>query len=411
MKILTRICLNYCSFLNSFGRNRVFRTRLKLTGEHNLKYLQTNLFGYRSFTSEATDFPEKSVKKLLEHATKVYEGREKDRCEIMEVLENQEVEVLMQERLKIVENIRTLEELIKIDKDMKLLAEEEFTSYSTSLRDLDIRLLNAISSNLGREYCENIILEISAGVGGQEAMLFANDLLEMYSSHLIYLGYTFTLMEKDMTAQGGIRHASLTISGRGSYEKLRHEAGVHRVQRVPATESSGRIHTSVVSVVILPQPSEIEVSLEDKDIRIETKKSSGAGGQHVNTTDSAVRILHIPTGIAVECQTERSQIKNKALAFIKLRTRIYEKKMNEQTSTTKRMRRSQMGFKSRNERIRTYNFLQDRVTDHRLPDGTMHELNRFMQGGPRLDEMHEKLQETFQRKVLIETLEDVEKGQ
>ena len=293
---------------------------------------------------------------------------------------------------------------------MKLLAEEEYTTYTTSLNDIDVRLLDAISSNLGRENCDNIVLEISAGVGGQEAMLFANDLLEMYSNHLTYLGYTFALMEKDLTAQGGIRHASLTISGRGSYEKLRHEAGVHRVQRIPSTESSGRIHTSVVSVVILPQPSEVEVSLEDKDLKIETKRSSGAGGQHVNTTDSAVRIVHIPSGIAVECQTERSQIRNKALAFIKLRAKIYEKKMNEQVSSTKEMRRKQMGLKSRNERIRTYNFLQDRVTDHRLQDGTMHELNRFMQGGARLDEMHEKLQENFQRKILIETIEDFEKG-
>ena len=292
---------------------------------------------------------------------------------------------------------------------MKLLSEEEFTAYKISLNDLDERLLDAISSQIGREHRNDIILEISAGVGGQEAMLFANDLLEMYMKHLTYLGYIFTLMDKDLTSQGGIRHASLTISGRGAYEKFRHEGGVHRVQRIPSTETSGRIHTSVVSVAILPQPTEIEVSLKGKDLKVETKRATGAGGQHVNTTDSAVRIVHIPTGIAAECQTERSQIKNKQLALLKLRTRIYEKILNEQVSNTKEIRKKQVGFKGRNERIRTYNFLQDRISDHRIQDGTIYGLSKFMEGGTELDQLQEKLQAHFQRRTLIEIIEEVEK--
>lgn len=292
---------------------------------------------------------------------------------------------------------------------MKKIAEEELTTYTESLKNLDQRLLDSMALGFGRDNCDNIILEITAGVGGQEAMLFAYNLMEMYCDHLNNLGFTYDFMERDVTSIGGIRHASLTISGRGVYEKFRHEAGIHRVQRIPATESSGRVHTSVVSVVILPQPSEIEVTIKEKDLKIETFRSSGAGGQSVNKTDSAVRIHHLPTGIVSECQIERSQIRNRNLAMIQLRMKIYEIKLNEQVTKKRDMKKKQMGFKGRNERIRTYNYLQDRVTDHRIQNGTIYGLSIFMRGGEGLQGLQEKLQKDYERKILFDTISEIER--
>lgn len=276
------------------------------------------------------------------------------------------------------------------------------------LKDIDEELSKLIIENLVRDNYDDIVLEISAGVGGQEAMLFAKDLLEMYLKHLDYLGFSCDIIDLDDADKGGHRHVSLMISGRGAYHKLRHEGGVHRVQRVPATERSGRIHTSVVSVAVLPQPSEIDIQIDPKDLRIDTMRASGAGGQHVNTTNSAVRITHIPTGTVAECQTNRSQMKNKELAMAKLRARMYQQKLDRQIENSSGMRKQQMGSRQRNEKIRTYNYPQDRVTDHRLSNGTMHNLDGFLKGGDALDSLHTKLQKDLQHKVLLEAIKDLE---
>lgn len=278
------------------------------------------------------------------------------------------------------------------------------------LESLDEELLNCLMQNMAKNTCNELILEITTGVGGQEAMLFAQDLLEMYMGYLDYMGFEYELIHQDSVASAGadgIRNASLAVSGAGAFEMLRHEAGVHRVQRIPVTERSGRMHTSTVSVMILPQPTDIEVEIKEKDLRIETKRASGAGGQHVNTTNSAVRITHLPTGTSVECQTDRSQIKNKRVAMLRLRAIIYEKQLSEQRENFGQIRKKQMGLGNRNEKIRTYNFNQDRITDHRISDGTMHNLKGFLEGGHDLREMQKKLQKNFQIKMLREIVTKV----
>lgn len=251
-------------------------------------------------------------------------------------------------------------------------------------------------------------MEITAGVGGQEAMLFARDLYHMYLGYLDYLGYDYDLLDHGVGDAGGTRHASLSVSGHEAFSTLRHEAGVHRVQRIPATEKAGRVHTSTVTVAVLPQPSEIEVSLADKDLKIETKRSSGAGGQHVNTTDSAVRIVHLPTGVAVECQSQRSQLKNKENAMRTLRARIYAKQLAEQQSTTRKLRKRQQGLGLRNEKIRTYNFQQNRVTDHRLENGTIYNLKGFLEGGEALSKLAISLEEELQKAVFLEIINEAQ---
>lgn len=405
MKIIYDVCRKYCGF-NSIARRYCHLSRnLGLNGNSNLQSIEKQYL--RCFATIVDDnLSEKLVKNFLNHATNVYEGREKDKSEIGDILKNQEVKELMNERIHILENINSLEELAKDDKEMKQLANEEFVTYTKSLNIINDRIIESLSSSLARDFCDSVIFEITAGVGGQESMLFAYDLLQMYCLHMNYLNYTFEYIEHEVTSIGGIRRASLTINGPGVYEKFRHEAGIHRVQRIPSTETSGRIHTSVVSVVIYPQPNEIEVKLENKDLRIDTFRSMGAGGQSVNKTDSAVRIVHIPTGITVECQSERSQIRNRNIAMIKLRTKIYETRLNEQVTTSRKIRRKQMGLKNRNERIRTYHYLQDRVTDHRISNGTIHGLDDFMKGGIGLDELQEKLQRDYERKLLIDTIND-----
>lgn len=289
---------------------------------------------------------------------------------------------------------------------MKKLGQEEYADYQETLNQLDEELIEAIAGHIGRDNCRDIIFEITAGVGGQEAMLFAVDLMNMYQGYFDYLGFTQQLLDIDKeTGIGGMRHASILVSGDGAYELLRHEGGVHRVQRIPATEKAGRMHTSTVTVAVLPQPTDLEVNLLDKDLKIETKRSSGAGGQSVNKTESAVRIVHLPTGIAVEAQSQRTQIQNKQIALLKLRTKIYDMQLNEQKSTRDTMRKKQRGMSQRNEKIRTYNFSQDRITDHRISNGTMHNLKGFMEGGEGLETLQKMLQRNFQLKVLQEAIE------
>jgi len=235
----------------------------------------------------------------------------------------------------------------------------------------------------------NAILEVRAGTGGEEAALFGADLLRMYQRYAELQGWRFELMHESDTGLGGIKEASASISGKGVFAKLKFESGVHRVQRVPETETSGRIHTSAATVAVLPEAEEVDIQIEEKDLRIDVFRSSGPGGQSVNTTDSAVRITHIPSGVVVQQQDEKSQHKNKAKALKILRARLYEHQRAEKAAVRAASRKSQIGSGDRSERIRTYNFPQGRVTDHRI-NLTLYKLDRILDGSA-LNEMIQAL--------------------
>jgi peptide chain release factor 1 len=231
---------------------------------------------------------------------------------------------------------------------------------------------------------KNVILEIRAGTGGEEAGLFGSDLLRMYMRYAERRGWKTEMMDVNDTGIGGIKEAVILIKGSGAYSRLKYESGVHRVQRVPETESSGRIHTSAATVAVLPEIDDVEVDLNPNDVRVDVYRSSGNGGQSVNTTDSAVRLTHMPTGIVVTCQDEKSQIKNKEKAFKVLRSKLYDMKLQEQNKEISEARKSQVGTGDRSERIRTYNFPQGRVSDHRI-GLTLYKLDYFLDGD--LDEI------------------------
>lgn len=226
---------------------------------------------------------------------------------------------------------------------------------------------------------KNVILEIRAGTGGDEASLFGGDLLRMYIRYAERRGWKTEMMELDATELGGIKEAVVMIKGRGAYSRLKYESGVHRVQRVPETESSGRVHTSAATVAVLPEVDDVEVKIDPNDVRVDVFRSSGNGGQSVNTTDSAVRLTHVPTGLVVSCQDEKSQIKNKEKAFKVLRARLYDIMLQEQNKEMSDARKSMVGSGDRSERIRTYNFPQGRISDHRI-GLTLYKLPAFMDG-------------------------------
>jgi len=226
---------------------------------------------------------------------------------------------------------------------------------------------------------KNVVMEIRAGVGGEEAALFAGSLYRMYSMYCAANGLKISPVSENATELGGYREISFMIEGRGAFAKMKYESGVHRVQRVPDTESQGRIHTSTVTVAVLPEAEEIDVQINPADLEIDTMKSSGAGGQHINKTESAVRILHRPSGIVVECRDERSQLKNKDKAMKVLRSRLYEQKRQQSEGEMSAKRRTQIGSGDRSEKIRTYNFPQSRVTDHRI-GYTSYNLSGIMDG-------------------------------
>jgi peptide chain release factor 1 len=270
--------------------------------------------------------------------------------------------------------------LIQDEKDgeMRELAKEELKELEIRLKDADDKLKFLL---IPRDPLDekNIIMEIRAGTGGEEAALFAADLFRMYSRFAETRGWKFEIMNSSETELGGLKEIIFSISGNNVYENLRYESGVHRVQRVPETESSGRIHTSAVTVAVLPEADETEIDIKQEDLRIDVMRAGGPGGQCVNTTDSAVRITHIPSGIVVHCQDEKSQIKNKAKAMRILRARIYEMEEAKAASERAENRKSQVGSGDRSERIRTYNFPQNRLTDHRI-NLTLYKLDLIMQG-------------------------------
>ncbi len=284
-----------------------------------------------------------------------------------------------------------LEELIsdpETDVEIKQEAENERESLKSKLPELEMQLkIILLPKDEADE--KNAIIEIRAGTGGDEAALFAADLLRMYQRYAEAHRWKFELMHVSDTGIGGIKEACATITGSGVFARLKFESGVHRVQRVPETETSGRIHTSAATVAVLPEAEEIDVKIEDKDLRIDVYRSSGPGGQSVNTTDSAVRITHLPTGIVVQQQDEKSQHKNKAKALKILRARVYDKEREELASERAAERKSQIGSGDRSERIRTYNFPQGRVTDHRI-NLTLYKIDQIL-GGSALDEMIDAL--------------------
>jgi len=271
--------------------------------------------------------------------------------------------------------------------DMRALAESEYFELKNRVPEMEKRVqLLLLPKDEADE--KSAILEVRAGTGGEEAALFAADLFRMYQRYAESRGWRFQVMEMSDTGLGGFKEAIAEIAGAGVFARLKYESGVHRVQRVPVTEGSGRIHTSAATVAVLPEAEEVDIKIEDKDLRIDTFRSQGAGGQHVNTTDSAVRVTHLPSGLQVACQEEKSQHKNKAKAMKLLRSRLYEFERERRDSERAQTRRDQVGSGDRSERIRTYNFPQGRVTDHRI-NITLHKLDRVLDGD--LDDLIEPL--------------------
>ena len=295
---------------------------------------------------------------------------------------------LINKYLQTTQGIKDANEMLN-DEELKSIAVEQLETLNHELPDLERDLQIAL---LPRDDADDnsAIMEIRAGVGGEESALFAGDLFNQYKSYALRHGWNIEIIEENATSLHGYKEIIFKIVGDGVYARMKFESGIHRVQRVPETEARGRIHTSAASVAVMPEAKDIDVVIDDKDIRIDIFRASGAGGQHVNKTDSAIRITHFPTGIVVTCQNERSQLQNKATAMAVLRARLYEKQRNEQMNASNSSRRSMVGSGDRSEKIRTYNFPEQRVTDHRIKL-TLYKLDDILAGGEGLDEMIDAL--------------------
>lgn len=264
------------------------------------------------------------------------------------------------------------------DAELRKMAEDEIKSERERLSQLEYDI-SVLLLPKDENDDKNVILEIRAGAGGEEAALFVYDLYRMYSMFASSVGWKFQMLDANETELGGFKEVSVSVTGTGVYSKLKYESGVHRVQRVPETESQGRIQTSTVTVAVLPETEDVDIVINPEDITVETCKSSGAGGQHINKTESAIRIIHKPTGIVVGCQTERSQLQNKETAMKMLRAKLYDIEKTKRDSEIAENRKSQVGTGDRSERIRTYNYPQGRITDHRI-GMTIYDLESFMNG-------------------------------
>jgi peptide chain release factor 1 len=313
-----------------------------------------------------------------------YQQMAKERAELAEIVG------VYQQYLKVNEEIRSSEEIVRdtrSDPELRQLASGELKTLGEKSLELEDRLMRMLIPKDPRDE-KNIFLEVRAGTGGNEAALFAGELVRMYTRYAERRGWHVETVSSSPTGIGGLKEAILLIEGKGTYNRLKYESGVHRVQRVPVTEAGGRIHTSTVTVAVLPEAEEIDVTIDPKDLRIDTFCASGPGGQGVNTTYSAVRITHLPTKMVVSCQDERSQLKNKAKAMRILRSRLMDLEKTKQETEIAKTRKAQVGTGERSEKIRTYNFSQNRVTDHRV-GLTLHRLDQILEGD--LDEFIETL--------------------
>jgi peptide chain release factor 1 len=315
----------------------------------------------------------------------------RERAEISKLVETYRVYKKVSEEIQ-----ESRDLLLESDEEMRELAKSELQSLKERQAALEQEIKVLLLPHDPRDE-KNVFLEIRAGTGGEEAALFVADLFRMYAKYAEVSHWRVEVMSQNPTGLGGFKEIIALIEGKGVYSRLKYESGVHRVQRVPVTESSGRIHTSAVTVAVLPEADEVEIEINPNDLRIDVYRSSGPGGQSVNTTDSAVRITHVPTGMVVTCQDEKSQHKNKAKALKVLRARLLDQLIEEQRSEISEERRSQVGSGDRSERVRTYNFPQNRVTDHRL-GLTLHRLDSVLEGD--LGELIDALNTHFQAETL-----------